>query len=136
MNLQNIDLKKMKYMISAFWLCIASSILPTFLQNKISNLCIIERTLITILAFLCFFGKWMNGLKNIAIVICVALSTILSFHIFAILHVIDPKLIELAQFNWFKKANCACDQVSLILVSFLFVSVITIAYLIRLSKRK
>lgn|GEM_PF-7004523 len=136
---EKFNIKQVKFMVAAFWLCIIASLGPAIFQEKISNLCLIERTIFTLLGFMCFFGKWILWLKNIAIAASIALSTLLSLHIFATLNLLTPQVIAWINSLHFlgpQRYNTSCDQVNKILVISLFIIVICVAYLIDLSKKK
>jgi disulfide bond formation protein DsbB len=117
------EIKNMKKLILAFWISIAISVFPYFIDMKPCAMCMIQRWLFTILALCCFLAKWVEIAKKCAVLINTVIISGLLYHMALVVEIIpSPKFCKL-EYTFFQKAMKNCSDTNIfVLIGMLGVS--------------
>jgi hypothetical protein len=133
MKFSDFDIKKMKYMIAAFWLCIFGSIIPGLFDSRPCAMCLIERLVLVFLASFIWAGKWNKYIKILAKITSIIFICITVYHLLIIFEIVPTAKFCKINASFFEKALSSCNNSPLFFVFGSFILSIFIAILLYAS---
>lgn len=135
MGAKMVDIKKLKYLMFAFWICTAFALAPHLIgMGRPCAMCLIQNSLVTLIAAICFFAKWYAMLINIGLWLTFLWALAAIYHGMIVLKIIHMPAFCNLNATFFQKALSACNASSIWMVASSLILALIVFYLLKKAK--